>query len=114
MSVRRLRQRFPRSTSLIAGRITALQEVQKELEEGKEEAVVARLREHVEANLKKESPKIWSWRRVYCGAECRSLGADTWSLVVPVSFIEPFHETILHHNLLKLRQSCSVRTFSRL
>jgi amino acid transporter len=35
----------------------ALEEVQKELEEGQEDAVVARLKAHVESNLKKKSPK---------------------------------------------------------
>ncbi len=34
----------------------ALEEVQKELEEGHEESVIARLREHLEANLKKKPP----------------------------------------------------------
>ena len=35
----------------------ALEEVQKELEEGKEEAVVSRLREHIESNLRKKQGK---------------------------------------------------------
>jgi hypothetical protein len=36
----------------------ALEEVQKELDEGCEEDVVKRLREHLEANVKKRTPKV--------------------------------------------------------
>ncbi|OLB17999.1 MAG: hypothetical protein AUH16_09965 [Acidobacteria bacterium 13_2_20CM_57_7] len=35
----------------------ALEEVQKEMEEGHEDAVVNRLRQHLEANQQKKSPK---------------------------------------------------------
>jgi hypothetical protein len=35
----------------------ALEEVQKELDEGQEEALVSRLRAHVESNLKKKPEK---------------------------------------------------------
>jgi hypothetical protein len=35
----------------------ALEEVQKELDDGQEEALMARLRAHVEANLKKKPDK---------------------------------------------------------